>query len=112
MFTRSTSRGGYGPLLKVGAEVYEYQPAMIHAKVLCVDEIWSVVGSTNFDNRSFGLNDEVNLAVRDPALAMRLEADMSRDLQESRRVSLEEWRHRPVTERAPELLGWIFERQQ
>jgi cardiolipin synthase len=43
---------------------------------------------------------------------MRLEADMSRDLQESRRVSLEEWRHRPVTERAPELLGWIFERQQ
>jgi cardiolipin synthase len=112
MFTRSTSRGGYGPLLKVGAEVYEYQPAMIHAKVLCVDEIWSVIGSTNFDNRSFGLNDEVNLAVRDPALAMRLEADMSRDLQESRRVSLEEWRHRPVTERAPELLGWIFERQQ
>jgi cardiolipin synthase len=85
---------------------------MIHAKVLCVDEVWSIVGSTNFDNRSFGLNDEVNLAVRDPALAMRLEADMSRDLQESRRVSLEEWRHRPVTERAPELLGWIFERQQ
>jgi cardiolipin synthase len=112
LLTRSTSRGGYGPLLKVGAEVYEYQPAMIHAKVLCVDEVWSIVGSTNFDNRSFGLNDEVNLAVRDPALAMRLEADMSRDLQESRRVSLEEWRHRPVTERAPELLGWIFERQQ
>jgi cardiolipin synthase len=85
---------------------------MIHAKVLCVDELWTVVGSTNFDNRSFGLNDEVNLAVRDTALAQRMERDMATDLQQSRRVSLEEWRRRPVTERAPELLGWIFERQQ
>lgn len=112
LLTRSTSRGGYGPLLKAGAEVYEYEPTMIHAKVLVIDELWSVVGSTNFDNRSFGINDEVNLAVRDPALAARLEIDTARDLKESRRVSLDEWEHRPVTERAPELLGWIFERQQ
>ena len=112
LLTRSTSRGGYGPLLKAGAEVYEYQPAMIHAKVLCVDGLWGVVGSTNFDNRSFGINDEVNLAVCDPAFAERLERDMSGDIEQSRRVSLEEWRSRPVTERAPELLGWILERQQ
>lgn len=112
LLTRSTSRGGYGPLLKSGAEVYEYQPAMIHAKVLVVDNLWTVVGSTNFDNRSFGLNDEVNLAVRDATLAQRMEADLAHDLLESRRITLEEWRHRPVTERAPELLGWIFERQQ
>jgi cardiolipin synthase A/B len=112
LLTRSTSRGGYGPLLKAGAEVYEYQPSMIHAKVLCVDGLWAVVGSTNFDNRSFGINDEVNLAVCDSAFAERLERDMSGDLAESRSVSLDEWRHRPVTERAPELLGWIFERQQ
>jgi cardiolipin synthase len=85
---------------------------MIHAKVLCIDELWAVVGSTNFDNRSFGLNDEVNLAVCDPAFAARLERDTQADIQESRRVSLHEWEHRPVTERAPELLGWIFERQQ
>jgi cardiolipin synthase len=112
LLTRSTSRGGYGPLLRAGAEVYEYQPSMIHAKVLCIDGLWSVVGSTNFDNRSFGINDEVNLAVCDPAFAGRLEQDMSGDIAESRRVSLDEWRHRPVTERAPELLGWLFERQQ
>ena len=112
MVTRSTSRGGYGPLLRAGAEVYEYQPAMIHAKLLVVDELWAVVGSTNFDNRSFGINDEVNLALRDHEIAARLERDMAHDLKESRRVSLEEWEHRPVTERAPELLGWIFERQQ
>jgi cardiolipin synthase len=112
LLTRSTSRGGYGPLLKSGAEFYEYQPAMIHAKVLVVDELWTVVGSTNFDNRSFGLNDEVNLAVRDTPLAHRMESDLAHDLIESRPVTLDEWRHRPLTERAPELLGWIFERQQ
>jgi cardiolipin synthase A/B len=112
LLTRSTSRGGYGPLLKAGAEVYEYQPAMIHAKVLCIDELWAVVGSTNFDNRSFGINDEVNLAACNPEFAQRLEHDMTEDLKGSRRISLEEWRKRPVTERAPELLGWILERQQ
>jgi cardiolipin synthase len=112
MVTRSTSRGGYGPLLKAGADVYEYHPSMIHAKILCVDGLWAVVGSTNFDNRSFGINDEVNLAVRDAAVALRLENDMATDLQQSRKVSLEEWRHRPVSERATELLGWVFERQQ
>jgi len=110
--TRSTSRAGYGKLLKAGAEIYEYQPAMIHAKVLCVDGFWAVVGSTNFDTRSFGLNDEVNLAACDPELAGRLERDMAEDLKQSSRVSLHEWKHRPIFERAPELLGWFIERQQ
>jgi cardiolipin synthase A/B len=112
LLTRSTSRRGYGPLLKAGAEVYEYQPAMIHAKVLCVDRLWAVVGSTNFDNRSFGINDEVNLAVRDAIVTQRLESDMEADLRQAQRVSLDDWRHRPVTERATELIGWVFERQQ
>lgn len=110
--TRSTSRGGYGALLRSGAEVYEYHPAMIHAKVLVIDGLWSVVGSTNFDNRSFGINDEVNLAVRDRAVAHRLQSDMDADLAESRHISLRDWEHRPVTERATELIGWVFERQQ
>ena len=112
LLTRSTSRAGYGKLLQAGAEIYEYEPAMIHAKVLCVDSLWAVVGSTNFDNRSFGLNDEVNLAVCDPELAGRLELDTAEDLKHSKRVSLDEWKHRPVFERAPELLGWFIERQQ
>ncbi|HEX5235423.1 MAG TPA: phospholipase D-like domain-containing protein [Silvibacterium sp.] len=112
MLTRSTSRGGYGPLLRAGAEVFEYQPSMIHAKVLVVDGSWAVVGSTNFDNRSFGINDEVNLAVRDSDFAVRLERDMDHDLTESQSVSLKDWGRRPLTERATELLGWIFERQQ
>jgi len=112
MLTRSTSRGGYGALLRAGAEVFEYQPSMIHAKILVVDELWAVVGSTNFDNRSFGINDEVNLAVRDRDFAACLEEDMAHDLKESKRVSLEDWTHRPLTDRATEMLGWIVERQQ
>jgi cardiolipin synthase A/B len=112
MLTRSTSRGGYGELLKAGAEVYEYLPSMIHAKVLLIDELWAVVGSTNFDNRSFGINDEVNLAVRDPAVALRLADDNANDIRESHRVTLDDWSHRPFTERATELLGWVIERQQ
>jgi len=112
MVTRSTSRAGYGGLLKAGAEVYEYQPSMIHAKVLCIDNLWVVVGSTNFDNRSFGINDEVNLALRDPNVAMRFENDLALDLEQSRKISLQEWQHRPVTERATELMGLVFERQQ
>ena len=112
MVTRSTSRAGYGELLKAGAEVYEYQPSMIHAKVLCIDDLWVVVGSTNFDNRSFGINDEVNLAVRDARVALRFEQDLTLDLDQSRRISLDEWKHRPVTERATELMGLVFERQQ
>jgi cardiolipin synthase len=112
MVTRSTSRAGYGELLKAGAEVYEYQPSMIHAKIMCIDNLWVVVGSTNFDNRSFGINDEVNLALRDAKIATRFENDMALDLEQSRRISLHEWRHRPVTERATELMGLVFQRQQ
>jgi cardiolipin synthase len=112
MLTRSSSRHGYGKLLKAGAAIFEYQPAMIHAKILLIDSLWGVVGSTNFDNRSFGLNDEVNLAVRYTPFVERLESDFAKDLAVSERITYEQWRRRPVLERAPELLGWVLERQQ
>ncbi len=110
--TRSSSRRGYGPLLRAGARIYEYQPAMIHAKVLTIDGLWSVVGSTNFDFRSFGLNDEVNLAACQPEFAHRLDEDFRRDLAVSSEVTYQRWIHRSLAERAPELLGWVLERQQ
>jgi len=112
LLTRRSSRRLYGDLLRAGASIYEYQPSMIHAKVLVVDGAWSVVGSTNFDNRSFGLNDEVNLAGYCPELAARLEEDFARDLAQSRQVSYQTWRRRPFVERGHELLGWLLERQQ
>jgi cardiolipin synthase A/B len=112
MLTRSSSRRSFGKLLKAGLEIFEYEPAMIHAKVLMIDGIWSVVGSTNFDNRSFGLNDEINLAVRDSEFTARLQEDFVRDLLNSHQLTYESWRRRPILERAPELLGWVLERQQ
>jgi cardiolipin synthase len=91
-FTRNSSRTFYGALLKHGVEIYEYQPAMIHVKALMVDDCWAVVGSTNFDHRSFELNDEVNLAILDPAVTRRLARDFENDLIESKRISYEKWR--------------------
>src|SRR5213595_1662400 len=89
--SRTSSRRLYGDLLDAGVEIYEYEPSMLHAKVMVVDGEWSVVGSTNFDNRSFGLNDEVNLAGHDPGLAARLEQDLQQDLTQSHRVTVDEW---------------------
>ena len=85
---------------------------MMHAKILLVDRIWSVVGSTNFDNRSFGLNDEVNLAVQDQALAERLECDFQADLASSHEITLAEWHKRPIGERLLAGLGSVLERHQ
>ncbi len=112
LLTRGSSRRLYGQLLKHGANIYEYKPAMIHVKALIVDGAWSVVGSTNFDSRSFGINDEVNLAALDETLAEQLESDFRSDLAGSRNITYDYWRNRPMFERIHELLGWIVERQE
>lgn len=112
LLTRRSSRRLYGDLLRAGAKIYEYQPSMIHTKTMIIDRVWGVVGSTNFDHRSFGLNDEVNLAAFDPQLAERLEEDFARDLAESRPVTYQDWRRRSILERGHEALGWLLERQQ
>jgi cardiolipin synthase len=112
LLTRRSSRRLFGDLLRAGAQIHEYEPAMIHAKTLVIDGVWSVVGSTNFDNRSFGLNDEVNLAASDVNLAARLCEDFARDLAASHAVSLEEWQRRSIFERMYEWVGWVLERQQ
>jgi cardiolipin synthase A/B len=109
--TRLASRRRYGQLLEGGVAIYEYQPAMMHAKILIVDHVWSVVGSTNFDNRSFGLNDEVNVAILQKPLAARLEADFAADLAESAAVTLEQWRRRALAERAFASFARLLERQ-
>lgn len=92
---RHASRGEWGKLLAAGAEIYEYQPAMFHCKVMIVDQLWVSVGSTNFDSRSFSVNDEANLNVYDAEFARRQSEVFAQDLARSRRVTLEEWRNRP-----------------
>ena len=112
LLTRRSSRRLYGPLLKAGARIYEYEPSMIHAKVLIVDGVWSVIGSVNLDSRSFGINDEVSVAARDGGLADRLEEDFIADLKAARPVTYNQWRRRPALERANEWLGWLIEKQE
>jgi cardiolipin synthase len=112
LMTRASSRRTYGDLLLAGAQISEYQPAMIHAKIMIVDGVWSIVGSTNFDNRSFGINDEVNLAALDPQLAASLTRQFEKDLSSAQQVSYEQWKKRPVWERIVEWAGWLLERQQ
>jgi cardiolipin synthase len=86
---RKLSHRSIRRLLLAGAEIHEYQPSMIHAKIMTVDGVWNVVGSTNFDHRSFALNDEVNLAVLDSELASTIEADFFDDLEQSRQLDLD-----------------------
>jgi cardiolipin synthase len=106
---RRASRALWGDLLEAGAEIYEYQPTMFHCKVLVADGLVASVGSTNFDERSFRLNDEASLNVYDAAFAAHQVEVFERDLKSSRRISVAEWRDRPLVEKvwehAAALLG-------
>ena len=105
---RRASRALWGPILQAGGEIHEYQPTMFHCKVLVVDSLWVSVGSTNFDPRSFRLNDEANLNVYDREFALRQIADFANDLEHARRITYEEWVSRPWTEKAWERLWSLF----
>jgi cardiolipin synthase len=108
---RRASRATWGRLLRAGAEIYEYQPTMFHCKVMIVDDLWVSVGSTNFDNRSFAVNDEANLNVYDVAFARAQSTVFDEDLKRSRRISLEQWENRPWREKLGEHASAILSSQ-
>jgi cardiolipin synthase A/B len=108
---RIASRRFYGQLLEAGIKIYEFQTGMMHAKIMIVDDLWSTLGTTNFDNRSFEHNDEVNIAMRDPEIARRLFEDFAADVEQSAEITLAGWRARPYWERLLGTGGWILERQ-
>jgi len=110
-FVRSASRASWGPLLQAGALIYEYQPTMYHVKLLIVDGVWSSVGSTNFDARSFRLNDEANLNVYDEPFAQMQTDSFNADLAKSRRISYEQWKARPWQEKLKERAAALFSSQ-
>ena len=111
-WVRYASRRMWGTLLEAGIRIYEYRGTMMHAKVLLVDGEWAVLGTTNMDNRSFEHNDEVNVALRDAALAARLMADYQHDIDDSDEMTLAQWQARPVWEKVVGPFIWILERQQ
>ena len=96
---RIASRERWGPLLEAGIRIAEYQPTMYHVKALIVDDMMVSVGSTNFDNRSFSINDEANLNLLDPAFARAQRAVFEDDWKRARPITLQAWRERPWTEK-------------
>ena len=111
-WVRLASRRMYGRLLEAGVHIFEYGPGMTHVKALLVDDLWAVIGTTNVDNRSFEHNDEVNVAIRDPHVTARITEDFVADRANSREITLDAWRHRPLWEKLIGSVAWILERQQ
>jgi len=92
---RQASHAHFGRALEAGVKIYEYGPAFMHAKTMVVDGQWVSIGSANLDNRSFALNDELNLTFMDRTLAAKMTEIFREDLKHTRQVSYEEWkRHR------------------
>ena len=108
---RGASRAGWGPLLEAGVQMHEYQPTMFHCKVLVADELLVSVGSTNFDNRSFRLNDEANLNIYDTEFAKQQVAIFEDDLKVSNTVTLAQWQNRPLREKVMEHVAALLSSQ-
>ena len=101
---RQASRATWGDLLRGGVRFHEYKPALLHAKTIVIDGMWSTVGSTNLDNRSFALNEELNVVTYDRAVAARLEAAFADDLAHAERMTYERWKDRGLKARLVELV--------
>ncbi|MGI8891109.1 MAG: phospholipase D-like domain-containing protein [Chthoniobacterales bacterium] len=108
---RAVGKTRWKPLLEAGARFYEYQPARFHCKYLLVDDCWASVGSANLDNRSMSLNEEANLNVLDKDFVARHIRVFEDDKLHSRRVTLEDWHHRPWQEKIKGRAMSIFRSQ-
>ena len=102
--TRAAARSALGALLERGVKIFEYQPAMFHPKTMVVDGILSTVGSANFDNRSFHLNEEINLVVYDTAFAALMRKRYAADQTRCRPYTMTDWTARPLRQRVTEWL--------
>ncbi len=110
-WARQNSVRLYGKLLAAGVEIFEFLPTMLHQKIVIVDDAWAAVGTANFDNRSFSLNDETSVCFCDRALVNQLHDIFAADLEHCRKVDLAEWRGRVLWQRAGELFASLIEDQ-
>ena len=101
----------YGTLLKGGVKLYDYQKTLLHQKVIVVDGCLAALGSTNFDDRSFEVNDEVSLVVYDEGFAGQLEETFDRDLEHATEVHFEPWKHRPVLHKIRDFTAFLVNEQ-
>jgi cardiolipin synthase len=110
-FVRRAGCNLYAALLEAGVRLYEFQPTLLHQKIVVVDDIWSHVGSTNFDARSLALNEEVGVGILDAGIAAELKAAFNQDLRHCQELKLEQWRRRPVFDRAYERFAYLLHEQ-
>ena len=110
-FVRRAGCSLYAALLEAGVRLYEFEPTLLHQKIVVVDEIWSHVGSTNFDARSLALNEEVGVGILDADIAAKLKAAFNEDLRHCHELKLEQWRRRPVFDRAYERFAYLLHEQ-
>jgi cardiolipin synthase A/B len=108
---RQASRWHYELLLRRGIRIFEFQPTMMHAKTMVVDGAWTTIGSSNFDDRSFRLNDEVNINVFNDDLAAQMETMFHADLARSEEVTLRKWFRRGWLDKTKEKLAGVFRPQ-
>lgn len=108
---RRASRHHWGRLLEAGIKIFEYTPTNYHTKVVIIDEHWTTIGSSNFDERSFRLNDESNLNVYDNGFALRQIKDFTEDLSRSRSITLKEWQARPWYDKVKDWAANVFRTQ-
>lgn len=101
---RVASKRTWGVLLQKGVEIYEYEPTMLHSKMLIFDRYLVSVGSTNFDMRSFELNEEASLNIYDSEFAVQMTEVFERDLKLASAYTLDSWEKRPWTEKLAELV--------
>jgi cardiolipin synthase len=111
MVTRLNSLRLYGALLKAGVQVFEYNRTMMHHKVMVVDGLWSTVGTTNFDNRSFAHNEENNVCLCDAGFADELTRMFEQDVAVSDAVTLDAWRRRPLPQKTLEAMASFVQDQ-
>ncbi len=108
---RRASRATWGPMLQAGVRIFEYQPTLFHVKMMVVDGLVASFGSTNFDERSFFLNDEANLNVYAADFSARQLADFEGDLAKTREITYAQWLDRPLVEKAWEHLAALLRSQ-
>ena len=108
---RAASRALWGDLLKAGIQIAEYQPTMYHVKAMVVDSLMVSVGSTNFDQRSFSINDEANLNIIDAEFAREQVAIFNDDWKRAKVITYAEWENRPLLEKAYSKLASLASEQ-
>ncbi len=109
---RRLSEGVSARLIRHGVEFHEYEPSMIHAKLMTVDGVWTVAGSTNFDHRSFALNDEVNVVIQDEKVTRGIDRQFEEDLRHSKRMSVREIERESLSAGILEKASWLIRREE